>query len=211
MEFNPEPEAYSALWWQKNYGYAAISLLGLGILGVTCCAYICRRLHPHQRRTRSDLPPPYQEDTPPPTYSEERQQRRLRSPPRHARDSRISSVSPSTRASALLGHGQSSYSGDGSFDPTRPDASGESSPTHSEYFDAPESLETSMGPIPSTSAAITGGRSDQAQNLLHTPEAPRAAGPASMPRAQDVHAGRVSYRRGERGSDGMIDLGLDMV
>jgi len=210
MEFNPKPEEFSALWWQKNYGYAAGLSIGLGILGFTCCAYICRRLHPHQRRTRSDLPPPYPEDTPPPAYSEERQQRSLRPPPGHARDSRISSDSSSLHANVFSGHGQGSYTGDGSFDPTRPDASGEAPPADFPFID--ESLETSIGPIPSTSAAFTGDRSDLTQNLLHTLEAPRAAGPASMPSgAQGVHAGRVSYRRGERGLDGMIDLGLDVV
>jgi len=131
-------------------------------------------------------------------------------PPGYDRGSRISSDSPSPRASALLDHGQSSYSGDDSFDPTRPDASGEAPPADFPFID--ESLETSIGPIPSTSAAITGERSDLTQHLFHPLEAPRAAGPASMPSgAQGVHAGRVSYRRGERGLDGMIDLGLDIV
>jgi len=90
--------------------------------------------------------------------------------------------------------------------------SDESASPNLRQSDTGEILEAGAGsPIPSTSAAITGERSDLTQNLSPHLEAPRAAGPASMPRAQDVHAGRVSYRRGERGSDGMIDLGLDMV
>jgi len=79
------------------------------------------------------------------------------------------------------------------------DESASPNPWHS---DTAEILETdASSPIPSTSAAFTGDRSDQAQNLLHTPEAPRAAGPASMPRAaRGVNAGadRVSPRSGVR-------------
>jgi len=93
--------------------------------------------------------------------------------------------------------------------PVQSDVSASPKPRHS---DTDEILETdAASPIPSTSAAITGERSDLTQHLFHPPEAPRAAGPASMPRAQDVHAGRVSYRRGERGSDVTIELDLDMV
>ena len=94
--------------------------------------------------------------------------------------------------------------------PFQSDVSASPEPRHS---DTGEILETdAASPIPSTNAAFTGERSDLTQNLLHTLEAPRATGPASMPSgAQGGHAGRVSYRRGERGLEETIDLGLDVV
>ena len=97
--------------------------------------------------------------------------------------------------------------------PAHPFQSDESASPNPRDSDTVEILETgASSPIPSTSAAITGERSDLTQNLSRHLEAPQAADLASMPiGTQGVHAGRVSYRRGERGSDVTIELDLDMV